>query len=136
MSERVAPSRYFTTMKIAFIEPHLELYGGIRRIMELSNRLTLLGDDVAIFHPAGTPCAWMRGLAKTRPTSELMQDAYDAVIFNDPPHYRIVRRSRARVKAFYVLGLDDHEKLRGFTLRSLWPAKGRLASRRRALRLP
>jgi glycosyltransferase involved in cell wall biosynthesis len=123
-------------MKIAFIEPHLELYGGIRRIMELSNRLTRIGDDVTIFHPAGTPCAWMEGLAKTRPTADIMHDAYDAVIFNDPPHYTLARRVRAAVKAFYVLGLDDHEKLRRFSLRVLWPRKGRLASRRRALSLP
>ena len=73
-------------MRIAFIEPHLELYGGIRRIMELSNRLTRMGDDVTIFHPAGTPCVWMEGLAKTRPTAELTREEYDAVIFNVVPH--------------------------------------------------
>jgi len=126
----------FITMKIAFIEPHLELYGGIRRIMELSNRLTRMGDDVTVFHPAGTPCGWMEGLAKTRPTGELMRDEYDAVIFNDPPHYTLVRRARAKVKAFYILGLDDHESLRRSSLRVLWPRKGRLVARRRALGLP
>jgi glycosyltransferase involved in cell wall biosynthesis len=123
-------------MRIAFIEPHLELYGGIRRIMELSNRLRRMGDDVTIFHPAGTPCVWMEGLAKIRPTAELTREEYDAVVFNDPPDYKLARRARARVRAFYILGLDDHEKLRRFSLRVLWPRKGRLAARRRALSLP
>ncbi len=26
-------------MKISFVEPHLELYGGIRRIIELANHI-------------------------------------------------------------------------------------------------
>lgn len=123
-------------MRIAFIEPHLELYGGIRRVMELSNRLARLGDDVTIFHPAGTPCAWMEGLAKTRATSELARDAFDAVIFNDPPHYGLALRARARVKAFYVLCLDERERLGKFSIKSLWPRKGRIMALKHALSLP
>ncbi len=33
-------------MKISFVEPHLELYGGIRRILELANRLTKRGHGI------------------------------------------------------------------------------------------
>jgi glycosyltransferase involved in cell wall biosynthesis len=123
-------------MKIAFIEPHLELYGGIRRVMELSNRLTLLGDDVTIFHPTGKPCAWMTGLARTRPTAELGAETFDAVVFNDPPHYELARRARAGLKAFYILCLDDRERLERFSLRVLWPRRGRVMALKRALAMP
>jgi len=41
-------------MKISFIQPHLELYGGIRRIIELANRLTERGHDVTIFYFNGS----------------------------------------------------------------------------------
>jgi len=40
-------------MKMSFVEPHLELYAGIRRIIELANRLTERGHDVTIFHSDG-----------------------------------------------------------------------------------
>jgi glycosyltransferase involved in cell wall biosynthesis len=123
-------------MRIAFIEPHLELYGGIRRVMELSNRLARLGDDVTIFHPAGTPCAWMEGLAGTRRTSDLLDGEFDAVVFNDPPDYELALRSNARVKAFYILCLDDRERLRKFSPRIFWPRKGRIMALKRALSLP
>jgi glycosyltransferase involved in cell wall biosynthesis len=131
-----APAAETPTMRIAFIEPHLELYGGIRRVMELSNRLVRLGDDVTIFHPSGAPCSWMEGVAKTRPTSELAGEAFDAVIFNDPPHYELALRARARVKAFYILCLDDRERLEKYSLKILWPRRGRIMALQRALSLP
>jgi glycosyltransferase involved in cell wall biosynthesis len=123
-------------MRIAFIEPHLELYGGIRRVMELSNRLVRSGDDVTIFHPAGTRCSWMEGLAKTRPTADLFGETFDAVVFNDPPHYELALRARARVKAFYILCLDDRERLGKFSLKIFWPRRGRIMALKRALSLP
>lgn len=46
-------------MKISFIEPHLKIYGGIRRIIEFANRLAERGHDVTIFHSDGTPCNWI-----------------------------------------------------------------------------
>lgn len=123
-------------MRIAIIEPHLELYGGIRRIMELSNRLVRLGEDVTIFHPTGEPCAWMEGLAATRPLGELDSESHDALIFNDPPDYRIARGARASLKVFYILDLAEHEKLKGFNPKIFWKRKGRTLSIKRALQLP
>ena len=46
-------------MRIAFVEPHLKLFGGIRRVLELAHRLTLRGHSVTIYHPTGEPCDWM-----------------------------------------------------------------------------
>jgi hypothetical protein len=53
-------------MKISFIEPHLKVYGGIRRIIELANRLTKRGHDVTIFHSDGSPCGWIKCVAKVK----------------------------------------------------------------------
>jgi glycosyltransferase involved in cell wall biosynthesis len=123
-------------MKIAFIEPHLELYGGIRRIMELSNRLTTLGEDVTLFHPSGERCQWMEGLAPTRPLSDLYNEKFDVVIFNDPPDYKIARRAKADLKVFYILCLYEREKLKNFNPKIFWIRKGRTLSTQRALQLP
>jgi hypothetical protein len=59
-------------MRVAFVEPHLKLFGGIRRILELSNRLTDRGVEVTVFHPAGTPCEWMECRAPVRPAKCLL----------------------------------------------------------------
>lgn len=123
-------------MRISFIEPHLEVYGGIRRIIELSNRLVRMGDEVTIYHPAGTPCTWLPSLAQVRPLDEARRVQHEVVIFNDPPHYRLVRGLAARLKVFYVLILYEKERLRGFNPKVLWPKKGRMMSMRRALDLP
>ena len=37
-------------LSIGFIEPHLEVYGGIRRILEFSNRFVDRGHDVTIYN--------------------------------------------------------------------------------------
>lgn len=123
-------------MKIAFIEPHLGLYGAIRRVMELSNRLVRRGQDVTLYHPTGEPCQWMHSDAKTRPTRELFQDQHDVVIFNDPPDYKLARKARAKLKVFYVLCLYEREKLKRFNPKIFWIRKGRTLSLKRALQMP
>ncbi len=123
-------------MKIAFVEPHLGVYGGIRRILEFSNRFVDRGEDVTVFHPSGAPCTWMECRARVRPTVELFRSDFDVVIFNDPPDYRLVRRARARLKVFYVLELYDKDRLREWNPKILWPRKGRMLSLKRALQMP
>ncbi len=125
-----------STLKIAFIEPHLKLFGGIRRILELANRLTLKGEDVTIYHPGGEPCSWMECRARTRRLVELKKDPFDVVIFNNPPDYKHARSSNARLKVFYVLGLYDKERLKKFSPKIFWPIKGRILSLKRALQMP
>lgn len=103
-------------MKISFIEPHLKLFGGIRRILELSNRLTERGHDVTIFHSDGSPCEWMECIAKIKSAPEVLNEEHDVLIYNDPNpvDYALVHESSARVKVFYVLALYEMDLLRGF----------------------
>ncbi|HXV13788.1 MAG TPA: glycosyltransferase family 4 protein [Candidatus Krumholzibacteria bacterium] len=123
-------------MKIAFVEPHLGLYGGIRRILEFANRFVDRGEDVTVFHPQGTACTWMECRARVLPTSELFRASFDVVVFNDPPDYRLVRRARARLKVFYILELYEKDRLREWNPKIVWPRKGRTLSLKRALQMP
>ena len=92
-------------MKISFVEPHLRLYGGIRRIIELSNRLVLRGHDVTIFHSDGSPCKWLKCTAKIKSYNMLLNEVHDVVIFNDPNpiDYRLVKKAKAKIKILYVI---------------------------------
>lgn len=127
---------YTDGVRISFVEPHLELYGGIRRILEFSNRFVDRGETVTIYHPSGGPCEWMPCRADVRPLRALHEDRHDVIIFNNPPDYPHVRRARARAKVFYILELYDRDKLLRFDPKIFWPRKGRMLSLKRALQMP
>lgn len=123
-------------MNIAFVEPHLKLFGGIRRILELSNRLTDRGVEVTIYHPEGTPCEWMACRARIRPSRDLAGAGHDVLIYNDPnpEDFDLVRRSRARLKVFYVLELYETSLLSGFRPMIYRPRHQRTLFMKRSLR--
>lgn len=123
-------------MRIAFIEPHLELYGGIRRVLEFANRFVAMGEEVTVYHPSGEPCPWMECRARVRRTRELFDTDHDVVVFNNPPDYPLARKARARVKVFYILALYDRERLKRFDPKIFWPKKGRMLALKRCLQLP
>lgn len=102
-------------LKISFVEPHLKLYGGIRRIVELANRLAARGHDVTIFHSDGRPCEWMTCTAKVKGREKVLREEHDVLIFNDPNPVdcRLVKRAKARLKVFYVLELYKLDLLKG-----------------------
>ena len=108
--------RQATSLTIGFVEPHLRLYGGIRRIMELSNRLVSRGHKVTIYHSDGEPCQWMEGRAQTRPARDVLADRLDVVVYNDPSKrdYALVRDCQATLKVHFPLELYDTSLLQGF----------------------
>lgn len=123
-------------MKISFVEPHLKVYGGIRRIVELANRLTERGHDVTIFHSDGSPCQWMRCIAKIKSYDELLREEHDVIIYNDPNpvDYTLVKKAKAKLKVFYVLELYKKEQLRGFNIKIYHPRNRRMLILKKSLR--
>jgi len=115
-------------MKISFIEPHLGLYGGIRRIIEFSNRLKERGHDVTIFHSDGSQCNWMQCFVKIKPNYKVLEEKHDVIIFNDPNpiDYKLAVKSKSRLKIFYVLELYEKDLLKGFNKKIYHPSKKRM----------
>lgn len=79
----MGPSR--STLSIAVVEPHLRPFGGIRRILELTNRLVDRGHDVTIHLPAWerAACTWMSCRARIAPIPQQLHRPYDVVMFNE-----------------------------------------------------
>jgi len=125
-------------MKIGFVEPHLKLYGGIRRIIELSNRLTERGHDVTIFHSDGSPCEWMKCIAKIKDYKAVLKEEHDVIIYNDPNpiDYSLVKKTKAKLKVFYVLELYNKELLKRFNLKIYLPWNERMLFLKKSLCSP
>jgi len=123
-------------MKISFIEPHLKLYGGIRRIIELSNRLIKRGHDVTIFHSDGTSCEWMKCTATIKNYGEVLKEKHDVIIYNDPNpiDYSLAKEAKAKLKVFYVLELYDKELLKRINFKIVLPRNKRMLILRKSLR--
>ena len=103
-------------MKIGFIEPHLKVFGGIRRIVEMANRLTDRGHEVTIYHSDGSPCTWLECRASIAPGRAVLDSAHDIIVYNDPAPEDMFLAAHARSRAtfYYVLHLYRSELLAGF----------------------
>ena len=125
-------------MRISFVEPHLKLFGGIRRIIELASRLTDRGHDVTIFHSDGSPCEWMNCVAKIKSYDEVLKESHDVIIYNDPNpvDYDLARNAKARLKVFYVLALYDRSLLKGFNPKIYLPWHKRMLLLKKSLQSP
>lgn len=125
-------------MKIGFIEPHLKTYGGIRRVIELANRLAARGHDVTIFHSDGSPCEWMKCIAEIKSYDEVLKDSHDVIIYNDPNpvDYGLAKKAEARLKVFYVLALYDRSLLKGFNPKIYLPWHKRVLLLKQSLTSP
>lgn len=91
-------------LKIAFIEPHLKIVGGIRRILEVSNRLSQRGHLVTIYVPKPRRPKWIpleKVLVKNIAT--LTTFSHDFAIFNLAEQYPQALSANAAVKVFWVL---------------------------------
>jgi len=121
-------------MQISILEPHLGICGGIRRVLELSNRLVERGHDVVLLVPPGTPlvCKWMPVKARLGHLDRTAYEAeYDVVLFNDSSQYfEIQQFENVHVTVYYHLdyGVSYNKPM---ALESyLYPVNLRLANSR------
>ena len=90
-------------MRIGLIEPHLQRFGGIRRMVEFANRLVARGHDVTFFLPPdqALTCGWMRCDARV---AVIEDTPLDVIVFNDERQWHLLDRfPSARRRVFYAL---------------------------------
>lgn len=64
-------------MRIAAVLPHVEVFGGVRRYIEIGNELTRRGHHFVIFHPQGTEPDWLEFKGETRSFDDLQRRLSD-----------------------------------------------------------
>ena len=98
-------------MQISFLIANLGIRGSVRRVVSLSNKLIERGHTVTIYHSDGSPCDWLHCLAVTRPLEAITADRHDLVIyFGTREHAELVRQTDTRLRAYYVLGINERQE--------------------------
>jgi len=98
-------------MNIAALLPHVEVFGGVRRYLEVGNALVRRGHRFVLFTPAGEKPEWLEFRGEIRTFAELPAEEFDAGLCGE---YSILPRFeclRARAKFFYFV-LEGHKKER------------------------
>jgi glycosyltransferase involved in cell wall biosynthesis len=96
-------------MKIAAILPHVEVFGGVRRYIELGNEFVHRGHLYVLFHPSGEPPGWLEFCGETRPFTALEANEFDVALCSEYSVLPEFLRLRARTKYFYFI-LEGHKQ--------------------------
>jgi len=63
--------------------PHVGVFGGVRRLLELGNAWTAMGHEVTLFHPEGTRPGWLPYSGKVLPLEAASGSAADLAVCGD-----------------------------------------------------
>ena len=100
-------------MKIGAIVPHLLVFGGVRRYLELGNRFVARGHSYSIITPDGAGEAWLPFNGTVRSFASLGGDAYDVLMCGSPELIGVLDRGKALLRVFYLQleGVEAEERI-------------------------
>lgn len=93
-------------MRIAVILPHLELFGGVRRMLEFANRLHARGHDIQILlgESADSTCRWMPVVPPVRILPDGTAERYDVAIHVEETQWWVLQdMPQVTLKVWYAL---------------------------------
>jgi len=90
-------------LKIAAILPHPEVFGGIRRYIEIGNEFIKRGHRFTIYHSDGSRPTWLEFLGETKPVERLTLEKNDIAISSGYSLVPYLERANADKKFFYCL---------------------------------
>jgi len=91
-------------LRMGWVKPHLGVVGGVRRTLEMTNRMSYQGHDITILTPNGKYTEWMPVWSKVRSWDEsLDQLPFDVLIVSDPDVIDPFLKLQADVKIVYHL---------------------------------
>ncbi len=94
-------------MKIAALLPNVEIYGGVRRYLELGNALVRRGHEYTLFTPAGEKPDWLEFRGRSTPFEALSGLEFDVGIAANT-HPAAVRPPPGRGE-FFDFVLEGHK---------------------------
>ena len=98
-------------MKINVILPHTQLYGGVKRFLELGNIFIGKGHDFNVFTEEGLYPDWFNFKGTVDKIDQL--SAADVIFYTDPNYTELVKKADAKRKIFYfVKGHEDLSEMK------------------------
>lgn len=100
-------------MRISVILPHMMLFGGVRRYIEIGNILSRRGHEYTIYTPEGTAPDWMGFEGKVERLEDLGSAGHDVLMTGSPEYAGYLEGAGAGVKIFYlqIEGVEGERKL-------------------------
>lgn len=95
-------------MKIAAILPHLEIFGGVRRYIEIGNELSKRGHHFVLFSPEGDSPYWLEFTGRLKSFSFLEEEEFDVALCSEYSILSSFKKLKAKRKFFYFL-LQGHK---------------------------
>ena len=90
-------------MRIATFLPHVGVFGGVRRFIELGNAWTAAGHDVTLYHPSGEPPGWLPYAGRVAPIAAAVEASSDVAWCADPHTYAAFRSHRSSRHVYYCV---------------------------------
>ncbi|MBI5711069.1 MAG: glycosyltransferase family 4 protein [Candidatus Eisenbacteria bacterium] len=90
-------------MRISTFLPHVEVFGGVRRFLELGNAWAAIGHRVTLYHPAGDPPAWLPFAGTVAPLDTARGAEADLAVCADPHTFDAFAAHRATTHLYYCV---------------------------------
>lgn len=90
-------------MRIASFLPHVGVFGGVRRHLELGNAWAAAGHEVTLYHPDGDAPAWLPYAGRVRPLAEAAHEESDLALCGDGTVYEPFRAHRSGRHLYYCV---------------------------------
>jgi glycosyltransferase involved in cell wall biosynthesis len=116
-------------MKISTFLPHVGVFGGVRRFLELGNAWVALGHEVTLYHPEGAPPGWLPYRGRTAPLVDAARKRADLALCADPHTLDAFLAHPAAIHLYYCVIEGDPG-----VARALRDSRVRLAANSGALR--
>lgn len=96
-------------MKIAALLPHMEIFGGVRRYIEVGNALIGRGHSFVLFTPMGKPPDWLEFRGEVMPFEAIPPYEFEVGVCSEYSILSHFDRLTARAKFFYFV-LEGHKR--------------------------
>ena len=109
-------------MHISLFLPHVGVFGGVRRFIELGNVWSAAGHTVTLYHPAGEPPAWLRFAGATRHLDRAAGAPADLALCADPHTFDVFLTHPAGLHLYYCVIEGDPGIARALSRPDVWLA--------------
>ncbi|HTM57981.1 MAG TPA: glycosyltransferase family 4 protein [Candidatus Udaeobacter sp.] len=100
-------------MRIALFLPHVGVFGGVRRFIELGNAWARRGHSPTLYHPAGSPPSWLPFAGEVLPLDRAIAAESDLAFSADPLTFESFVQHSSKRHVYYCVIEGDALARRG-----------------------